>query len=310
MKDTIVVIGSSNVDMIMKVGHFPTLGETVTGGKFNQVYGGKGANQAVGAARAGGQVAFVSSVGDDVFGPPMTRNFRDDGINTNFIFKETGVPCGTALIMIDDKGDNIITVAAGANEKLTPEHLETAGELIRGSEIIVLQNEVPIETVEKAIRMANESGVKVIYNLAPAREINPDLFNKIDYLVLNEVETNFLTGVDIDSIGDAKKAATKLIKKGIKTVIITLGSKGSYISSEEFEGQIEAFKVEVVDTTAAGDVFCGSLAVALNEGKKINNAVKFATAASALSVTKLGAQPSAPTRMEIDNLLGKQNGKY
>lgn len=305
--DSIVIIGSSNVDMIMKVDHIPSRGETVSGGEFKQVFGGKGANQAVGAARAGGEVAFVSCVGDDVFAPPMTRSFKEDGINTNFLFKETGVPSGTALIMIDEGGENIITVAAGANLRLTPDHLETAGELIAGSKIIVLQNEIPVETVERAIDLAHKSDVKVLYNLAPAREIKPSYLQKIDYLVLNEVETKFLSGVEVQSEKDAILAAGKLREKGVKTVIITLGKEGSFVSSESFQGRIDAFKVDAVDTTAAGDVFCGALAVALTEGKKLENAIKFATAASAIAVTRLGAQPSAPLRQEIENFLSNQS---
>lgn len=303
MKDPIVVIGSSNVDMIMKVDHFPANGETVTDGVFRQVYGGKGANQAVAAARAGGGVAFVSCVGDDVFAPPMTRNFKDDEINTTYLFKETGVPCGTALIMIDRNGENIISVAAGANLKLTPDHLETAAETIGSSSIIVLQNEIPVETVEKAIDMAHGRGVKIMYNLAPARKVKPEYLEKIDYLILNEVEALFLAGKKVDTGEDASIAADILKNMGVKTVIITLGKEGSFVASENFTGKVDAYRVESIDSTAAGDVFCGSLAVALTEGKSIKNAVLFATAAAAISVTRIGAQPSAPSRLEIDSFM-------
>lgn len=303
MKDSIIVIGSSNVDMIMKVDHIPAKGETVINGNFMQVYGGKGANQAVAAARAGGEVAFVSCVGDDVFAPPMTRNFKEDGINTTYLFKETGVPCGTALIMIDENGENIITVAPGANLRLTPDHLETASEIINHSKIIVLQNEIPVETVEKAINMAVKADVRVMYNFAPARDLNLKYLGKIDFLILNEVEASFLSGRNIQTEKQAQKAADELRKKGVKTVIVTMGSQGSVVSNDTFSGKIEAFKVEVLDTTAAGDVFCGALAVAITEGKQIKNAVRFATASAALAVTKMGAQPSAPNRKEIESFL-------
>lgn len=305
MKDTIIVIGSSNVDMIMKVDHIPAKGETVINGNFMQVYGGKGANQAVAAARAGGEVAFISCVGDDVFAPPFTRNLKEDGINTTYLYKETGVPCGTALIMIDEFGENIITVAPGANLRLTPDHLETASEMITNSKIIVLQNEIPVETVERAIDMAVKAGIKVLYNLAPARELNPSYLNKIDFLILNEFEASFLTGKKVESVKQAQMAADGLRKKGVKTVIVTLGSQGSVVSDETFTEKVDAFKVEVLDTTAAGDIFCGSLAVAITEGKQIKNAVRFATASSALAVSKMGAQPSAPTRKEIESFLNE-----
>ena len=303
MKSKIVVIGSSNVDMIMKVNHIPEVGETVTGGVFHQVFGGKGANQAVGAARAGGGVAFISSVGDDVFTPPMLRNFNDDGINTKYVFKEATQPCGTALIMIGDQGKNLITVAPGANEKLTPGHLETASRFIKSSEIIILQNEIPDETVEYAIEMAKANGIKVLWNFAPARETDKRFLTLVDYLVLNEVEAGFLTGMKVDSLKSAEKAAQELKDIGANTVIITLGSEGSFVLEGDYKAHIPAQKVSVVDTTAAGDVYCGSLAVAITEKKSLEDSVKFATAASVLSVTKMGAQPSAPTRKEIDKFV-------
>ncbi len=303
MKSKIVVIGSSNVDMIMKVNHIPEIGETVTGGAFNQVFGGKGANQAVGAARAGGGVAFISSVGDDVFTPPMLRNFNDDGINTKYVFKEATQPCGTALIMIGDQGQNLITVAPGANDNLTPGHLETASRIIKSSEIVVLQNEIPAETVEYAIEMAKANGQKVLWNFAPARETDKRFLALVDYLVLNEVEAGFLTGMKVESLKSAEKATRELKEIGANTVIITLGSEGSFVLDGEYMAHIPAQKVSVVDTTAAGDVYCGSLAVAITEKKSLEDSIKFATAASALSVTKMGAQPSAPTRKEIDKFV-------
>ena len=303
MKSKIVVIGSSNVDMIMKVNHIPEVGETLIGGEFNQVFGGKGANQAVSAARAGGSVSFISSVGDDVFTSPMLKNFSNDGINTKYVFKEATRPCGTALIMIGDHGENLITVAPGANEMLSPGHLETASRFVKSSEIIILQNEIPDETVEYAIEMAKANDLKVLWNFAPAREIDKRFLALVDYLVLNEVEAGFLTGMKIDSLIMAKKAARELRDSGANTLIITLGSEGSLVFDADRMVHIPALKVDVIDTTAAGDVFCGSLAVAITEKKGLEEAVKFATAASALSVTKMGAQPSAPNRKEIDNFI-------
>ncbi|MCK4922577.1 MAG: ribokinase [Bacteroidales bacterium] len=303
MKNSIVVIGSSNVDMIMKVDYIPESGETLTGGIFNQVYGGKGANQAVGAARAGGDVAFITSVGDDVFTPPMVKNFNDDDINTKFVFKEPTQPCGSALIIIGKNGQNIITVAAGANDKLSPDHLKTASAPILGSEMIILQNEIPRETVEFAIKMANNSRIKVLWNFAPAMEIDKKYLAMTDFLVLNEVEAEFLSGMKIKNIKDAESAASKIKEFGSETVIITLGSQGAYCLNEDINLHVPTPYVEVVDTTAAGDVFCGSFAVSITEKKSIEESMKFATVASALSVARMGAQPSAPTRKEIDDFI-------
>ncbi len=303
MKSKIVVIGSSNVDMIMKVNRIPEVGETLIGGEFNQVFGGKGANQAVSAARAGGSVSFISSVGDDVFTCPMLKSFSNDGINTKYVFKEAARPCGTALIMIGDHGENLITVAPGANEMLSPGHLETASRFVKSSEIIILQNEIPDETVEYAIEMSKANNLQVLWNFAPARETNKRFLSLVDYLVLNEVEAGFLTGMKIDSLVMAEKAARELRNSGANTLIITLGSEGSLIFDADRMIHIPALKVDVIDTTAAGDVFCGNLAVALTEKKGLEESVKFATAAAALSVTKMGAQPSAPTRKEIDNFI-------
>ncbi len=303
MKSKIVVIGSSNVDMIMKVNRIPEFGETLIGGEFNQVYGGKGANQAVSAARAGGSVSFISSVGDDVFTSPMLKNFSNDGINTKYVFKEATRPCGTALIMIGDHGESLITVAPGANEMLSPGHLETASRFVKSSEIIILQNEIPDETVEYAIEMAKANNLKVLWNFAPARETDKRFLALVDYLVLNKVQAGFLTGMKIDSLVMAEKAARELRDSGANTLIITLGSEGSLVLDADRMVHIPALKVDVIDTTAASDVFCGSLAVAITEKKGLEESVKFATAAYALSTTKMGAQPSAPNRKEIDNFI-------
>ncbi|MCF8381313.1 MAG: ribokinase [Bacteroidales bacterium] len=300
MKNKIVVIGSSNVDMTMKVDHIPVSGETLTGGVFSQVFGGKGANQAVSAARAGGDVAFISSVGDDLFTPAMVRNFNDDNINTKYLFKEPTQSCGSALIIVGKNGQNIITVAAGANQKLSPDHLKTASPVILGSEIIILQNEIPPETVEFAIKMAKYNKIKVLWNFAPALEVDKNNFSMVDFLVLNEVEAEFLSRMKILTIEDAESAAEKIKKLGSKTVIITLGSQGCFGLGEDFKIHIPTPYVEVLDTTAAGDVFCGSFAVAYTEKQNIEAAMRFATVASALSVSKIGAQPSAPTRKEIE----------
>lgn len=299
----IVVIGSSNVDMIMKMEHLPARGETVTDAEYMQVFGGKGANQAVGAARAGGDVAFVNCVGDDTFAPVLLENLRHDGINTDHVFREKGIPCGTALVMIGNEGDNYLSVAPGANYRLTPELIDRCTTLIRHAEIVLLQYEILPETLAHAIHKASDEGVKILWNFAPAREIDRSLLSKISILVVNEVEASFLSGLPVETDDQVEKAASVLLSKGVETVIITLGSRGSYLASSNLSERIPAFRVEAVDTTAAGDIYCGTLAVALTEGKTFSDAIRFASAAAAISVTRMGAQPSAPRRREIEEFL-------
>ncbi len=305
MQNKIVVIGSSNVDMVMKMDHLPAKGETVTDAEFIQVYGGKGANQAVGAARAGGDVAFVNCVGDDAFAPRMVDNFKRDGINTDYIFHEEGISSGTALIMIGDGGHNYLSVAPGANYRLTPAYIDQCENLMSGAEIIILQYEIPAETLAYIIKKAAGMKARVLWNFAPARDIDTALLPMVDILVVNEVEAAFLTGMDVTTPKEVEDAAADLLSRGITTVIITLGADGAFLATPEFSERVPAFRVEAVDTTAAGDVFCGSLAVALTEDKPLKEAVRFASAASALSVMKMGAQPSAPARQDIDDFMRK-----
>jgi ribokinase len=303
MKKTITVIGSSNVDMIMKMEKLPRLGETVTDAEFFQVYGGKGANTAVGAARAGGNVNFVNCVGDDIFSDPMVENFRKDGINTDFVFKERGISSGTALIMIGEKGDNYLSVAPGANYRLTSACIDKAVRVVKEADIILIQNEIPTETIKYLIDKAWSMGKKIMYNFAPAKPIFDIEWEKISYLVVNETEAEFLSGQKVESDDEMKNAAALLAGKGVSIVIITLGDRGSYVHSDDLTMLLPAFKVDAKDTTAAGDIYCGSLAVALTEGKSLKDAVSFAGAASAISVTRIGAQPSAPKRHEIDEFI-------
>ena len=303
MTSNIVVIGSSNVDFFMKMDRLPRLGETVTDCTFMQVFGGKGANQAVGAARAGGKVTFVNCAGDDKFADLMIDNFKQDGMNTDFVFREKDIASGAALIMIDSQGNNYLSVAPGANYRLKKFHIDKAKHVIRDAAIILLQYEILPETLEYIIDVCHDLGKKVVLNLAPARTIEDIYLGKISILVVNEVEAEFLTGKKVTTSDEIETAAASLLKKGIETVIITLGKEGSYIATGEYREQIPAYRVEAKDTTAAGDVYCGSLCVALVEGKSLSEAVRFANAASAISVTRLGAQPSAPTRQEIEEFL-------
>ncbi len=303
MKNKIVVIGSSNVDLIMKMERLPSKGETVTDAEFMQVYGGKGANQAVAAARAGGDVVFVSCVGEDAYTPQMVQNYINEEMDTRFVFQEKNVASGYALIMIGGDGDNIISVAPGANYELLPEKIDKALPAFDEAAIIVMQYEIPEETIKYVIDKANERNIPVLFNFAPARDFDFTYIPKVDIFVLNETEASLLADMPVETEKDAEKAANVLIQQGVKKVIITLGTKGALVVTEEETVKVPAFQVDAVDTTAAGDTFCGTLAVAMVEGFPLTDAMQFASAAAAISVTRMGAQPSAPSRTEIETFL-------
>ncbi len=303
MKKKIVVVGSSNTDMIVKAPHIPRPGETVVGGEFSMAAGGKGANQAVAAARAGGDVTFVARLGDDLFGRQALAGFRRDRIRTKFVFKDKNARSGVALICVGETGENSIAVALGANAKLSPADVEKARKAILSADILMVQLEVPLETVAAAIRIAAGKKVRVILNPAPARALDDDLLRYVSILTPNETETELLTGITIRDDSSLREASEMLLSKGIASVIITLGARGVYIATREVHEFVPAFKVKAIDTTAGGDVFNGTLAVALAERKKLVEAVRFANAAAAISVTRMGAQPSAPWRKEIRTFL-------
>jgi ribokinase len=295
----ILVIGSSNTDMVIKTDKLPGPGETVLGGTFFMNPGGKGANQAVAAARLGGKITFITKIGSDLFGSETIGRLKKEGIDTKNIVKDKETPSGIALITVNSQGENNIVVAPGSNSKLLPEDIP--GELLSPDkyEIMLLQLEVPIMTVEYAALTAAENGVKVILNPAPGQKLHDYLLKHVWLITPDETEAEIITGIKITSDSSAENAANVLRKRGVKNVIITLGEKGAYLNTDEFSGLIPGISVEAVDTTAAGDVFNGAIAVALSEGKKIEEAVKFANKAAALSVTRLGAQASAPSRDEI-----------
>ncbi len=303
MKKRIVVIGSSNTDMIIKIDRIPRPGETVIGGRFSTAAGGKGANQAVAAARAGGDVTFIGRVGNDIFGDEALKGFAADNIDIDHIIRDTTAPSGVASIFVDRNGQNSIAVADGANANLSPADVEAAEKTIAGADILVMQLETPIETVTAAAMMAHTRGVKVILNPAPARPLTDELLKTVSILTPNETEAELLTGIGVENEDDARKAAEALLARGVATVMVTMGENGVIIATADGVRKVDAFDVDPVDTTAAGDVFNGALAVAIAEGRQLDKAVLFANAAAAMSVTKLGAQPSAPRRHEIDEFM-------
>ena len=302
----IVVVGSSNTDMIIKVRKIPAPGETIIGGEFTTAAGGKGANQAVAAARAGGAVFFIARVGDDLFGGEARRGFVADNINVDHVIVDKQAPSGVALIFVDHKGENSIAVASGANANLVPQDILRAREIVESADILLTQLETPMLTVETAARLAHEKGVRVILNPAPAvEELSRSLLQHISILTPNESEVELLTGIRVVDEESAGRAAAALLEKGVETVALTMGTKGVLLKSAGLSRLVPAFRVKAVDTTAAGDVFNGALAVALAEGQSLHAAARFASGAAALSVTKMGAQPSAPTREEIETFLSR-----
>lgn len=297
----IVVIGSSNTDMVVKTSHLPVPGETVLGGDFFMNAGGKGANQAVAAARYGNRVVFVAKTGNDLFGEQVRKSMKEDGIVTDYVFIDEEHPSGVALITIDQKAENCIVVAGGANMYLKPEDIDKAKEEILGGDVVLMQLETPIETVEYAAKMAAEAGVKVILNPAPApaEPLSKELINNLFLITPNRSEASRLTGIEVTDLASAQRAALALYDMGAKNVIVTLGSEGSLVYDGHMMMRVEAIKVEAVDTTAAGDTYNGVLASVIAEGKSLIDAVHEANIAGAISVTRMGAQPAAPTREEI-----------
>jgi ribokinase len=298
----IIVIGSCNTDMVIKADRLPIPGETVIGGTFLMNPGGKGANQAVAAARMGGNVTFISKTGNDVFGKQSVELYNSEGINTKYIFSDPRNPSGVALITVDAKGENCIVVASGANASLSPADIESAKAEIETGDLVLMQLEIPIETVEYAAEMASGKGIPVILNPAPARALSEQLLNRLYMITPNKTEAEILSGIKVTNWEKARQAADVISSKGVSIVVITLGSLGAFIKENGHYHKVEAFPVKAVDTTAAGDCFSGSLCVGLSEGLSITDAVKMAAKASALTVTRMGAQSSIPYRKELSSL--------
>jgi ribokinase len=304
---SIVVVGSSNTDMIVTSARIPKPGETVLGGGFAMAAGGKGANQAVGAARAGGRVTFIGRVGRDAFGERAVRGLAADGIDVTRVVRDAVRPSGVALIVVARDGENSIAVAPGANAALSAADVRASARAFEGADIVLLQLEVPAEAVGAAVALAAKKRVPVILNPAPARRLERALLERVSILTPNEHEAALLAGVPVDGETSAARAAGLLRGRGVETVIITLGARGAFVAGPGFTGLVPGFKVKAVDTTAAGDIFNGALAVAIGEGKALPDAVRFGHAAAAVSVTRLGAQPSAPSRRVIDRFLRERS---
>ncbi|TDB67440.1 ribokinase [Arundinibacter roseus] len=303
MQEKIVVVGSSNTDMVLKTSRFPFPGETILGGEFFIFQGGKGANQAVAAARLGGQVHFICKVGNDSFGQSAREHYLNEGIAIEGISQSAHLPTGIAVITVNAAGENSIIVASGANAQLDVEDLVNQEQILRDSSWIITQLESPLPVVSYLASYAHQQSKRLILNPAPAQTLPPEIYKDLFLITPNESETKQLTGVEVVDEASAKVACAVLKNYGVKHVIITLGSKGAFLSCNEFEGLIPAPLVTAVDTTAAGDIFNGALVVGLSENMDWPSAVVFACRAAALSVTRMGAQTSAPTREEISDTI-------
>lgn len=294
----IVVVGSSNIDMVAQIKHLPTPGETVGDACFMQLLGGKGANQAVAAARLGASVTFITSLGNDMYADVLKKQFEKEGIVTDYVVDDVHHPTGTALILVADSGENCIAVAPGANHSLLPDSVTRFEAVIDEADIVVMQAEIPYETVKAVALLANGKGKRVLFNPAPACPIDRELMNAIDLLVVNEVEASFISGLSYTG-DNLDEMATALMASGARHVIITLGSRGVYMKNKKETVRISGYKVNAVDTTAAGDTFCGALAVAYSQRGLDREALEFANVAAAIAVTRMGAQPSIPTLEEV-----------
>ncbi len=304
MKKKVTVFGSFVVDLMGRTPHLPVPGETVKGSMFKMGPGGKGFNQGVAAHKAGAEVTMVTKLGKDTFGQVALDAMKDLQMNTECIFQTEEAETGIALILVDENtSQNEILVVSGACNTVTDEEVESITDVIKESEYLLTQLETNLSSIEKVIDIAYKNGVKVILNTAPVQPIPDEVLSKVNLITPNEVEAEILTGICVDSEKAADQAAEWFFKRGVKNVIITLGGRGVYVSSEGKSEMIPAYKVDAIDTTGAGDAFNGGLLAALSEGKNIWDAVTFANALAALSVQRLGTTPAMPSREEIDQFL-------
>lgn len=297
-KKVILVIGSSNTDMTVKTAKLPVPGETVLGGEFIMGAGGKGANQAVAAKRLGGDVTFVCKVGNDVFGDNAIRDYEKEGLDTSLVMR-SDKPSGVALITVDENAENCIVVASGANNDITEADIDAIADQIRNASILLLQLEIPVPAVRRAVEIAHEAGVFTVLNPAPACELPEEIYKHVSLIIPNRTEAATLTGVSVEDSASLEEAVAVLRGRGVEKVVVTIGSEGSLIFDGETSTLVPAIKVNAIDTTAAGDTFCAGICVGLSEGKTLKEAVEFATKASSVTVQRMGAQASIPFRSEL-----------
>lgn len=296
----ILVVGSLNTDLVVRTPRFPRPGETISGEDLQTIPGGKGANQAVAAARLGASVAMLGRVGGDDFGDMLLENLKSNHVDVSLV-RRADAATGTAIIIVDENGQNSIVLSAGANGKVGPE--DVAAARFQDFKLLLLQLEIPLETVICAARRARENGLQVVLNPAPARSLPDELIRLTDYVVPNESELGLLTDQEVNDAASAESAARRLLERGPRAVIVTLGSRGALLVTQEEATHVNPFKVDVVDTTAAGDAFIGGFASALLQEKPLKEAVRYGSASGALATTKFGAQPSLPSRDEVEELI-------
>lgn len=299
MKPRITVVGSVNMDLVFRTPRMPAVGETLLGHEFRQIPGGKGANQAVAAARQGAEVSFIGAVGDDGFGDFSQQCLANEGINISHLARVAGVATGVAGILVEDNGSNSIVLAAGANATLNVSQIELAASVIGAAQLLLCQLETPVDTVTRAIAIAHAQGVKVVLNPAPAQQLDPAVLKQVDYLIVNETEASQLSGISVTNQASAQQASERLLELGVGTVLLTMGGDGALITQAGGSEFIPAIRVDVVDTTAAGDTFVGAFAVGIANALSVSDASREAQYAAALTVTKLGAQTSIPRRSEV-----------
>jgi len=302
----IIVVGSLNADLVVRAPRFPQPGETISGEDLKIIPGGKGANQSVAAARQGASVAMVGRVGNDSFGPELINNLKHNGVDTAHVQIDAEAATGTATIIVDVKGQNSIVLSPGGNGRVSPADLNTVS--FSDYKLLLLQLEIPLEPVLAAAKRAKEKGLRVVLNPAPARTLPEELIALPDFIVPNEGELSLLTNQPVQDLASAENAAKALLARGAQTVIVTLGANGALIVNQEVTKHIPAFQVDVVDTTAAGDAFIGGFASALLQDKPLGEAVRYGCACGALAATKFGAQPSLPTKEEVEGFMSLRGG--
>jgi len=298
----ILVVGSLNADLVVRAPRFPQPGETISGSDLQIIPGGKGANQAVAAARQGTSVSMLGRVGNDSFGPELINNLKQNNVDTSHVQIDSQAATGTAIIVVDANGQNSIVLSPGGNGQVSPADVNAVS--FADYKLLLLQLEIPIEAVTAAAQRAKQSGLRVLLNPAPARSLPDELISLSDFILPNETELNLLTNQPVQDISSAEKAAKTLLERGAQNVIVTLGANGALIVSSKQVTHVNTYKVEVVDTTAAGDAFIGGFASALLRNKSLEEAVRYGCACGALATTKFGAQPSLPTQAEVERFIG------